>query len=346
MIAYDVYYARFSTFFRFVCWIATLTLICYWISIYSLNQDLCIIDYKNYYEKPSDVFPILSICIRNPFEKSHFQGKHQDLNETSYVKFLLGEYSSPEFMEMDYNHIRLNLSDYIDNYYIELRNGNTSKHEYFKEHVKLFNPSFSGFWYAPGFPMFYNCYALETPNNSQIIQFSVELRKSMLPSIVKSENYDLLALLHYPGQLLMSYRTIRYWFSSIKPNSTVSMRFQIRQTEVVQRRNKDARPCNDDWHNYDYNIINQHMDNVGCRPPYLGNSTSKVPICSSREQMKNALMMLKSDYGVSPPCRSMEKIYYTYSEGDVSNTVWGNPETFWINILYFNPQFKEILQTR
>ena len=342
----NVYRGRFHTFFHVICWGATLTVICYWIFIYSLNQDVGIIDYKHYYDQPTDVFPVLSICLRNPFSATEFRNKHQDLNETMYLSFLQGKYFSAGYMQIDYNDIRLNMSDYIESYLIEWRNGSESVYEYATKPIKIFDPSFAGFWFLPGSPTFYNCYALQTPHDYDMTLFAILIRNTIFPSSIKSENYDMLTFLHYPNQLLVSYKTIKYWFASRDLNSSYSMRFQIRGIEVVHRRNKNGRPCNEEWNNYDHNIIRQHLDNVGCRPPYLGNDTSKVPLCNNKEQMARSLMRIRSDYGSPPPCRSMEKVYYTYSAGDITKTLWGNPGTFWVNLQIFDPQFKEIFQTR
>ena len=63
--------------------------------------------------------------------------------------------------------------------------------------------------------------------------------------------------------------------------------------------------------------------------------------------MTNAMMIFRSDgYGVQPPCRSMEKIEYTYSEADLSDTKYVERGSFWLIFYILNPQFKEIVQAR
>ena len=340
---FDVYYGRLATFFRVLCWFATLTAICYWLFIYSLNEDVCIIDNKKYYEHPSYVFPVLSVCFRNPFSTTQFQNETQEFNETEYIEFLKGDYFSKRLMEIDYHRIRLNISDYIDSYYIEWTNGTTRTHNYTEKPIKIFNQSFAGFWQRL---RFYNCFALQTEPNINVTQFSVHFRNSLFPSSVKKQNH-LVALLHYPNQLFMGYKTIKYWSTTKEANSSYSMRFLVKGAEVLQRRNKIFSPCIDGRHNYDEIIIQNNLNSVGCKPPYVGNHISKLPVCSNQENITRAMVVLKSgDYGSWPPCRSMEKIDYTYNEGTLKDTEWWNPGTFWINFSIFNPHFKEILQTR
>ena len=125
--------------------------ICYWIYRFGLNEDVCIIDYKKYYDIDSDMFPVLSLCIKSPFSKTKFRMRNQVINETLYIKFLKGEYFSTRYMETEYNDIRLNLSDYIDEYYIQWRNGSSRTHVYVNEPIELFIPTFAGFWnWQPG----------------------------------------------------------------------------------------------------------------------------------------------------------------------------------------------------
>ena len=342
----NVYCSRLANFFRLTCWLATLIAIFYWIHVYYLNNDVCIIDYKKYYDTPSDEFPVLSICIKNSFSISKIQGKNPDFNESLYLQFLQGKYFSSSLIEIDYNDIRLNLSDYIKSYYFEWKNGSTSLHEYAREPMTTLTPSFAGFSTIPGAPTLYNCYAIRHPN-APIDSFYIQLQNSIFPASIRSRNFDLFTLLHYPNQLFMSYKTIKYTFpTKTTANSSYVVRFVVRGAEVLQRRNKETRPCNEDWKNYDTNVLQEHMENVGCRAPYVAKDSKKVPICSNKEQMARALLTFKNDdYGILPPCRSMEKISYTYTEQPLENS-FSVPGTFWIMFAIFNPQFKEVSQIR
>ena len=342
-MANDHDYGRFTMAFRVVCWIATLLVMSYWIFRYSLNQDISRIEYKKYYEKSSDVYPVLSLCLKNSFSKTKLQMTSQVLNETLYRQYLKGDYFSPKFMEVDYDDIRLNLSDFIDKYYFVWRNGSSSMHDFEKEPLKLFLPSFSGFWNAK----FYNCYALQTPHDIHLVQFEVLIRSTIFPDGVRSTNYDLLVILHYSNQLLVSYKNLKYAFSRQDAESTYSTRFHVKDVEIMQRRNKNSSPCKEDSQNYDNDILQHHIDYVGCRASYQGNFSSKVPLCSTKEQMAKASMTLRSDgYGDRPPCRTMEKIDYEYSENDITDTIYAKKGSFWLNFSILSPHFKEIKQER
>ena len=91
--------------FHALCIIAAGALIFYWIYIFSLNEDLCIVDYKKYYESKSDLFPVLSLCLRNPFDEAKLKIQNPSLNATLYLKFLEGKYFHSDLMNINYRRI-------------------------------------------------------------------------------------------------------------------------------------------------------------------------------------------------------------------------------------------------
>ena len=322
--------SKLGSVFNFSCWIATIALSTYWMYIFLGDENLVKVEYKKYFDDKKDVYPELSFCLKDAISEKKLSQTSSQLNVSTYLDFLKGRYFHPSMLNIKYEDIIKNMSDYIESYLIEWRNGSESVYEYATKPIKIFDPSFAGFWFLPGSPTFYNCYALQTPHDYDMTLFAILIRNSIFPSSIKSENYDMLTFLHYPNQLLVSYKTIKYWFASRDLNSSYSMRFQIRGIEVVHRRNKNGRPCNEEWNDYDHNIIQQHLDNVGCRPPYVENDVSELPLCSNKEEMAGAMLLLKSDdYGSRPPCRSMERIHYTFNEETMESTVWMNPGTFW-----------------
>ena len=75
---------KFVLLFHVICWTATATLISYWLYNFNLNEDLSSVEFKKYYKSKSDVFPVLSLCLRNPFSKKNLRLTSAGINETSY----------------------------------------------------------------------------------------------------------------------------------------------------------------------------------------------------------------------------------------------------------------------
>ena len=344
--------------FQIICWAAFGSFSIFWIYKYSLNEDLVSVDFKDYYETKEDVLPMLSLCIRNPFSEKKL--KNLNLDKTSYLKFLLGKEFNLTWLDIEYHSVLKNIVDYVDQDGVEFRNGS---YLYFHPdyYIGYPYPDANGYNVSLGRVYslaitkqhrFYNCYGLSVPNDKNIQVFYFRVKNSLLPSRIRLVRYSLMTILHYPNQMLYSINTLKYgWPQYRGPEASYIMRFKISGVEVIRRRQKMYHPCNENWENFDRQILNNHIRNSGCRPVYIDSSldTTDYPLCSTKEMMKEATFRLRTDgYGVSPPCLSMEQISYEYEEStyNPNTTSWAREGTFWIGIYYFNRHFKNIYQTR
>ena len=56
--------------FKIACTIFTVILVVDWIDRYFMNEDMTIIESSSYYQKESDVFPVMSLCFKQTFSDS------------------------------------------------------------------------------------------------------------------------------------------------------------------------------------------------------------------------------------------------------------------------------------
>ena len=357
-----------SSIYHFICWMATISFSIFWAYNYCLNEDLCSVDFKHYYENKKDITPMLSLCLQNPFSEQKFKEVMPYNNISTYVKFLRGEHFNSTWMEVDYQSVIKNISDYVERDSIKLRNGSKDipihpfHHSYYPEYSNSksyanlgFNANLgrvhaiSIFWGSN----IYNCYGLSIPNVKDFENIWFRIKNNIFPDGIRSEKYSLLTIIHYPNQMLYSQHILKYaWPQTRQKNESYLMRFKIGMVEVVRRRQKDSHQCNENWEDYDNEIMKSHIEKIGCRPlyfsPLLG--SSNAPVCSTRDQMKRAKFDLQSDgYGVLPPCSSMEEISYDNEESSIDPMSWklGEEGTFFkIGLIFFNRNFKDILQTR
>ena len=138
-----------------------------------MNEDISLVEYKRYYEKKDDVFPVLSLCFRNPFSPTKLE--RAGLNDTSYFKFLNGEEMSQKIKSIDFKSITMNISANIINYWILFHDGSSEFHEVADSTKSLFVNSFNGFWKDS----FYGCYKLKIPHDMNIKFFSIQLKNSI-----------------------------------------------------------------------------------------------------------------------------------------------------------------------
>ena len=84
----SIKWAYFAACFHFLCCSSVLSLVSYWIYIYNLNEDLCLVDYKNYFETESDEPPVLSICLNNPISEEKLKISAPQIDLDTYLGFL------------------------------------------------------------------------------------------------------------------------------------------------------------------------------------------------------------------------------------------------------------------
>lgn len=326
--------------FHCACLVATFSVVMYWIYMFSLNEDISLVEYKRYYEKKTDVFPALSLCFRNPFSPTKLE--RAGLNDTSYFKFLNGEEISQKTKAIDYKSITMNISVDIINYWILFHDESSQLYEVADSTKSVLVNSFNGFWKEG----FYGCYKLEIPHDMNIKFFSIQLKNSIFSDGRRPTYLDFFTLIHYPNQLLASLGSIRYNWAERLTNNTYDIQFRVDNVEAIRRRNKIDQPCDENWKAYDDTVLAKHTERIGCRAPYQ-EIRKGVRLCSTKSEMKKSRFFLRSDLnGMLQPCKTLQKVRYEYSEYDLSTTENADTNSFWIGLMFFDPYFMEITQTR
>ena len=322
--------------FQFLCWSAVLIMVSYWIYIFNLNEELCLVDYKSYLDNKDDEPPVLSICLKNPISEDKLKINAPQVDVDTYLSFVNESHFNSALLDIDYQKIILNMSQYTSQTNFVWKNGSESAFSKI-EIFKAKNPFiFNG--------RFYQCYELQLTSRKGLTGVWLKLNSSVFGDRTIPQNYDIMTVLHYPNQLLSSVGKKDY-ITKRESNDQYIMRYRLDGVEVLKRRNKRSHPCQH-YENFDASIIENHIKKVGCRASYQ-HSVDGVPICLSENDMKNASWKpLEFEYGIDPPCKTMESIYYTYMEADLSGNRYGTPNIVHISINAYDQKFKEIVQTR
>ena len=334
----DSIWSRTLSCYHCICWSAALATVLYCISVYIQNEDLCIVDYKQYYENKFDMLPTLSICLKDPVAWSKLGTPVQTVNASTYLNFLKGDYFSSEMLNIDYNSSILELSEYVSMYQIIWKNGSETN---VKNNIgRLLRPNYAYKWHKG----FYQCYELEIPHEKGIEAVWVAIKRGVLPPRNHTTlNYGMITTLHYPNHLFISEKNIKFVWPRRPYGDECAIRFQVIDVEVIKSRNTADRPCHD-WENYDRSILKHHIEKTGRKAPYHG-SNFESQLCSSKESMKNIWFRMNgNDSEMIPPCRRMATISYKYEESEI----WEDSEkdVTWIGIIYLDEKFREVVQTR
>ena len=326
----------FLAFFHFICWSAVLIMVSYWIYIFTLNEDLCLVDYKNYLESMDDEPPVFTICLKNPISEDKLKINAPQVTTDTYLGFLNGSHFNTSLVDIDYQNIILNLSEHTSQTVFYWKNGSESTHS----KINIFKPSNTFILYG----RFYQCFELQLPKVESFVSAWFKLNSSVFGNRTDSQNYDSFTNLHYPNQFLSSLGSKRY-LPKRESNDKYIMRYRIDGVEILKRRNKKGHPCHN-YNNFDASILENHIKKIGCRASYQP-SVDGVPVCSNMMGMKNASWnAIESEYGIAPPCKTMESMYFSYKEADISGSRYAAHNRVDVYVYPYDQKFKEILQTR
>ena len=109
--------------FNLICLFAAISLTSYWVYVFTLNEDLCRVDYKKYYEREQDVFPVLSLCLDNPISSMKLKRLDKRVNVSTYLKFLKGNVYDQSLPLINYSSVIRNMTGHIEEDFIRYRNG-------------------------------------------------------------------------------------------------------------------------------------------------------------------------------------------------------------------------------
>ena len=327
--------------FHLTCWTITTFLVSYWIYAYTLDHDLCIVDYKKYLETDSDEFPVLSICLKNQISEQKLQLQAPKVDIETYLSFLRGDIYEKELAKINHENVTNDISKYVTGSKVVYRNGTVDS----TNQRQAFRKSYAFFHQRHQRAGLYQCYELQVPNVKEFKFMTVSIKSEAFPPRNRSQNYEMQTYLHYPNHLFASNKNTKYTWPLLKSNDGYLSRYVIENVEIIKRRNKATRLCVE-WDNHDDTIVKDHIKNVGCRAPYQ-KAMDGVELCSTKESMKNAsLLRIRDEHMLHPPCRYMSKILYKFVESDMSRTKLYKKGQIAIGIFYFDATFREIVQTR
>ena len=119
----SIYQTRIVSFFNLICWIVTIILVSYWTYVYTLDDDLCIVDYKKYFENESDEFPVLSICLKNQISEGNLKSQNSEIDVETYIDFLSGKIFDEELAKINYENITIDVTKYLAGHEVVYKNG-------------------------------------------------------------------------------------------------------------------------------------------------------------------------------------------------------------------------------
>ena len=322
--------------FNIICLAVAVVLIIYWMYEFSLNKDVSSIDYKRYHESDDDQYPLLSLCFINFLSAKKLEQQNPRTNKSEYLNFIRGNYFEAQLLEIDFQNVSKNISNYIIGYYLIKEDGRKEYHG----DKNLFDLSFVGKWWDK----FITCYSLSPPQNSQFRIISILLNNAIFPQRRRNPEKGMFSVFHYPNQIILPGNPMKMSWPERERYHKFIMRYDVDNVAKIRRRNKPQQPCDTNWKNYDNAIIENNLKFVGCRLPFQ-NVHIRLPLCNTSQSMKKAWTNSPElAYAQNiQPCKSMIKIGYRFDE---TNTNGKLVDIFTLQLAFPNPFFREITLDR
>ena len=86
--------------FALLCAVITISLGSYWCYRFILNEDLSLVEYKEFYETKDDIFPTASLYLGHPFLREKLA--EYGANETIYLAFLSGKTYAKDMLNINF----------------------------------------------------------------------------------------------------------------------------------------------------------------------------------------------------------------------------------------------------
>ena len=175
--------ALFSAIFQVVCILISLGLAGFWTYKFSLNEDISKVEYKEFFKDLEDVYPLMTLCFRNPFINA-YKDHMLESDRLNLEKMMSGNISV-SLEHFDYDNRTFHLSEYVTSYYIRWRNGSTVTYPSLQYKWNHVYESYSGLWREE----FYKCFSLENPNN-QVAAMSILVSNEVFPNGTRPLMFD------------------------------------------------------------------------------------------------------------------------------------------------------------
>ena len=203
-----------STWFHFVCILATTILLCYCTRKYIENESNSLIDFQLYHDTEKDIYPTLSLCFGNEgiYDNEKLDKTYQINNATKYITFLEGKLWDDHMLNVDYDAVTMSLQDYVEEVSIRVNTYHSSPVYKWINNDLQHMPTANDKQDERLFP-FYTSF-----RQASMKCFSFDLNQEFIPEIkgeivrvifvrmksVSARGVSLSYFMHYPNQLLRS----------------------------------------------------------------------------------------------------------------------------------------------
>ena len=322
--------------FNVACFAIAFAMTLLWLYKYSLDEDIVQLNFKPFDFEEGE-YPMLSFCLYDPFIDSKLKEYDETLTREKYLKILKGEIPFDGENTINFDDVSIDLRDFCQVGIVKFRNGSEIAIEQPESLQGFLQVTHSGF-YAGGF---IKCLGFKS-NFTNIRSISLVFNSSMYPNGIRpSSKVSTYVALHLPNKLSLTGNSMKISWPKRNEKKRYFMSFDLQQLDILKRRNKRYNPCTDDQ-NFDQIILDEHLENVGCKASYHRTNKS-LKVCDSEERMKKAQFDFYLNEKPKKACTSASTLSFTYDECDVHDS---NISDLFSVALFYPSEYKEIIMKK
>ena len=316
------------------CAIATLVLGIQSLNKYLLDENSTRVNHIKFnHDNVGNIYPSVTLCVLNPFLEKELKRYREDINITTYFKFLKGKIWDREMMDIDYDRVTVSLTDNLIGVKMRLANGSDYRYDHVngKQSPSGWKPHFYVARHLEEQHSILKCFSFEIPfiDKAPVAKYQIYLKKALFPQQYQNQLFKfehnasgMILQFHYPGQRIATKITVGSWSRQTKKRKLHTLGVKLFGVNVMIYRNRKKEPCIGDWLNYDQIITDEQVMRAGCRPRFW--TTDKtLPECNTQLKIDrfNNEMGSHTNWKSRPPCRVIRAMQYIHTDEKYSENV-------------------------
>ena len=243
--------------------------------------------------------------------------------------------------KVDFDNVTINISDFALVEQMIFRNGTETFNYWPNFSNGELEVTYSGFY----FEFLIKCFGLRL-KDKKVKMGTFIFDTKMYPDGIRPKlghPFQPMTYIHLPNQLFLPGNTEKVTWPVRNNNLGVSTSFTITSMDILKGRTKKHEPCTSDAVKYDKQVMKNHVERLGCKPPYL-NVFGNYSVCVGKEKLKQAFFDSYVFPNVSiKPCTTLQNINYRYEEAELESEF---VENMYAIQIVFPHTFKEIVQVK
>ena len=331
--------------FTAACVIVVAVMVSYWLYKFKVeDRDIGVVDYVPLKDAKEIKFPVVSICLENPFIDEKLKEKNSSITSMAYRQYLEGKIYDKSYEQIDYPNVTIDLNQYLLAGNVWWRNETMVQID-----LDNFNliETFSGFYgtfntdaFIKSYT-FFKCYSMKfvVDGHRNVKKVGAIFNWTRLNSDWQSNQSVVHFIFHYPSQFFVL-RDSKIQKSYL--NHGGKTEFNFKNIEILKQRKTRNRKCSKDVENYDDTVVDEVLHKTGCRPPYI-QSHKFYPQCEVQEDIFRSKIdtLANERVGIPKPCERASEIRKNVKHSD--------PPTLsktWLFMINYPEEVKTITQSQ